>query len=111
MFRSDFRAGSANLIGVGMCSVGLLNTDITDADCTLSTDDYTVSTVSVPVTTDTDIHRNIGDLYDPHIGVHWRTDTFSDTETISHTDFTEMSVQWNTDTLMLASIDCNLYRE
>jgi hypothetical protein len=87
-----------------MCSVGLLNIDITDADCTLSTDDFSVGTVSVPVNTDTDIHWNIGDLYDPHIRVHWRTDTFSDTETISHTDFTEMRVQWDTDTLMLAPL-------
>jgi hypothetical protein len=53
-----------------MCSVGLLTTDITDADPSLST----VTSLSVLINTsmaaDTDFSVNIGDLYNLGIGVH-----------------------------------------
>jgi hypothetical protein len=93
-----------------MCSVGLLTIDITDTDSSLSTVTSLSVLISTSVAADTDFSVNIGDLYNPDIGVHSSTDTLSDTAIVSHTDFTDISVQWNTDTLMLASIDFNLYR-
>ncbi len=79
-----------------MCSVGLLTTDITDADPSLSTVTSLSVLISTSVAADTDFSVNIGDLYNPDIGVHSSTDTLSDTAIVSHTDFTDISVQWNT---------------
>jgi hypothetical protein len=45
-----------------------------------------------------DVYLNVGDLYNLYIGVRWSTGTLSDTDIISHTDLTDISVQWNTDT-------------
>jgi len=86
------------------------NTDtvITDTDPSLSTVTSLSVLISTSVATDTDFSVNIGDVYNPDIGVHWSTDTLGDTAIVSHTDFTDISVRWNTDTLMLASIDFNL---